>query len=64
MCDMARAPRVPKKPPREAPATSAISLRVTREELDAFHKAAEESGVSMTTWIRILLRRGAGLPTV
>jgi hypothetical protein len=45
------------------PRTSAMLLRLSAEERQRFGAAADASGVDLTTWIRLQLRRCAGMPT-
>jgi len=60
MSHVRKGPRQPRKPPVE-PEQTVISIRVSRVELDAFHRAAEEVGVPMASWARTVMRRAAGL---
>lgn len=41
-----------------------MSLRVLTDELDAFRKAADDTGLPLSLWARTMLRRAAGLPSV
>ena len=38
-----------------------INFRVTAEEYDAFSEAADEAGLSLSEWLRLVARAGAGM---
>lgn len=40
-----------------------INLRVSDAEFEAFRKMADELDVPLTTWIRLVCRRAAGMQT-
>ena len=43
--------------------TKVLNLRLSEEEYEAFKKAADESGLSLSAWIRQACRARAKLPT-
>jgi len=52
---------MPKKKPVSKNSTANVHIRLPAEEKAAFMKAAESSGFDFTTWIRLGLRKLAGL---
>lgn len=53
----------PVKPTGQRQREKQISLRVSDAEYEAFKKTAEEMDLPLTTWIRLVCRRAAGLQT-
>jgi hypothetical protein len=59
-----RGPRPPRKPPRPDEREIQFAVKLSRAELDAFHRAADAVGLATSAWARTILRRAAGLPAV
>jgi hypothetical protein len=57
-------PRHPKRGVRPPERDILLTVRVTTAEMEAFKAAAEGLGLNLSSWARVLLRRGAGLPTI
>ena len=59
-----RGPRPRRKPPKPDERDVMFAIKLSRAEMAAFHRAADEVGLATSAWARTILRRAAGLPAV